>query len=182
MIDNLYQLIQLCTVVVPLTIAGIVWLNKTYYKLDTIVKYVEKLMMEFKPNGGASLKDALNRIESKIAEIDLTQKIYIDADSNIPMFQTDPQGNYRWVNKSFLELVDRPLEEVIGTGWELTVSQQDREAVREEWRQAVSDHRIFEYNYTIQDSFGREHKVKCRASGNEKSGYVGLIYLENNNA
>jgi hypothetical protein len=55
---------QLIGVVLPLL--GAIW--GFFRKMDVRITRME---MEYKPNGGSSLRDAINRIESKINNVDV---------------------------------------------------------------------------------------------------------------
>jgi len=46
--------------IVALVAGGIKWLTKHYF---------DEIKAEFKPNGGSSLKDAVNRLESDVAHL-----------------------------------------------------------------------------------------------------------------
>lgn len=71
---------------------------------------------------------------------------------NAAMWETDSSGKLIKANATFLNMVGRQLEEVIGNGWENFVHPGDRERVWEEWSAAVSRQRAFESSYRIVNS------------------------------
>lgn len=169
-INKIYAIIQISILCFPFVVAFIVWAYKLYKTLNYI-------MAELKPNSGSSLRDAINRIENKVATIDLAQKAYMDVDSPIPIFQTDFEGNLVWVNKAYLKLVSRPMNEVLGTGWELIIPQEERSRIREEWYRAIKEHRVFEYCYDLINSETENKiRIKCKAHGTHSAGYIGFLY------
>lgn len=181
-IENLNQLIQLIAVISPFVIGGAVSVYKLWKKSSDQSEAIDIIIKEFKPNSGNSLRDAINQINStvesiqdQINSIDLTQKVYIDIDSNIPIFQTDHGGRLKWVNKSFLDLVSKPIEELLGSGWQSLISQDERDIVRKEWERAMIEKRIFEYCFHIHIK-DRMTYIKCKAIGSSNGGYVGMFY------
>lgn len=150
---------------------------KAYNRLTKTYKTLEYIEKELKPNGGSSVKDTINRIESKVNYITFAQHTFWDHQTNIPMFSTDTNGCTVWVNKAMCDLLDRQVAEFLGTAWETVVLQKEREAVRNEWYRAVSEERPFEMSYTLVHSKGKEISVRCKAFGSSKTGYVGFIAL-----
>lgn len=177
LIDYLTSVIGLLSVALPIIIGGLVWLHKTYMSVRDCQRVIKELSDQFKPNGGSSLRDAINRIEHKVAQIDLTQKTYLDIDSAHPIFQTDHQGHVIWANRAYTTLVERPIEEILGTGWELIVPQNERDKIRDEWYRACAENRSFEYCFHYVNARTYDKKaIKCKSYGSDKSGYVGVIY------
>lgn len=54
-----------------------------------------------------------------------------------PLFQADAAGNYTYVNHAYLSLTGRERTDVLGAGWINVVHPDDRNRVRQLWRQAV---------------------------------------------
>lgn len=169
------QLIEIIQLIWPIILAILAWAYTVYHKIKNTAKSLDIMMKEFKPNGGGSLRDAVNRIETRLSTVDMTQKAYIDADSDVPIFQTDVHGKCTWCNKSYLKLVDRQLHEIIGSGWEIAMPQSEREHIRREWC-LVDQNKLFEYKYKFIDNSGKHMTATCKIYGDNKSGYIGFIY------
>jgi hypothetical protein len=63
-LDAWAKIAQTLGVILPLL--GTIW--GFFRKMD---KRITRMEMEYKPNGGSSLRDAINRIESKINNVDV---------------------------------------------------------------------------------------------------------------
>lgn len=181
-VENINQLLQLIVIISPFVVGGAVSTFKLWKKNADQSKDIALIVKEFKPNGGDSLRDVINKItdsvqkiQEQIHSIDLTQKVYIDIDSNVPIFQTDSHGYLKWVNKSFLDLVSRPIEELLGLGWQSLILQDERDTVRREWEVAMTEKRIFEYCFHITAKDAAVY-IKCKAIGSSTGGYVGMFY------
>lgn len=143
--------------------------------VGTLIAYLHKILHQLKPNSGGSLRDGLDRIEKKIDRVDFAQHIYFDNVPAIPMFTTDGEGRCDWANKAYIDLVDRPLQEILNNNWSIVVHQDDREKVENEWKQACAQNRNFDmvYRYSNGDVL-----VHCKAWGSQKTGYVGLVFVK----
>lgn len=148
-----------------------------------ISKTVNKVKYQVTQNGGTSLLDAINRIESSIAGLtainEATQQL-----SQSPMFRTDKDGHCVWVNTAYNLITGKPLEDLKGHGWISLIHEEDRETVRSEWELAVKDVRRFELPYkVINDRMGTTYLVKCTSYPilvkNEITGYIGVWSIIN---
>lgn len=115
-------------------------------KLDFIVE-------QFSPNGGCSLKDSLNRIESKQV-INEVMSIYFVNAIEAPMFKTDPHGACTWASKSYLKITGKSLEDTLGWGWLSVIHRADEKEMRAELTEAVRDKRAFQSKYRIVNDEG----------------------------
>jgi PAS domain-containing protein len=106
--------------------------------------------------------------------MELGQRVYLDNVEDTPMFFTNKNGDFEWVNKAYLNLVQKPLSEILGTNWACCVIQDDREKVENEWKNTADAHRNFDMTYRFLDDNGNITKVHGRAWGNS-SGYVGIV-------
>lgn len=124
-------------------------------KLDLIVE-------QFSPNGGSTLKDSLNRIESKQA-INEVMSTFMANSIDEAMFKTDSNGLCTWVSKSYLDLVGRSLDDVKDWGWTLILHPEDSARVNAEWNLAVEGKRQFESKYRIVKTNGTYLYVQGKA-------------------
>lgn len=157
----------------------IIPLIKFMYKLSKIFNQIEFIANELKPNGGSSLRDAIDHIHAELDTSIQRQKITM-MDSNTPIFETNARGECVFANNAYLDLVGRQFEEIKNNGWVVALHPEDREWVCSEWESAIEQGRIFElsgYRYITPD--GVESTVFCKAIPmiNRKgkiSGWVGF--------
>lgn len=126
---------------VIVAIAGVYrWGSKIYCK-------VARIYDELTPNGGGSIKDAINRIEAmQLAGLQLTGKAH---------WISDPEGKCTFASTKLANLMGVHPEQVMGWGWVSSVAPQFRASVKEEWIQAVKDRREFHATYAYQHSDGK---------------------------
>ena len=116
--------------------------------LAALSQQVEFVVSELKPNGGASVRDCLNRIELRQLLSDQRQWA-IFADMSMGVFETNAEGGFLRVNRKYLRITGRSLEEVKGSGWVNTIAAQDRSRVEHEWAQAIEEGREFETEFIL---------------------------------
>lgn len=146
------------------------WTRKQYLMVRTI-------LAEFKPNGGSSLRDAVNKIQSTVVIVDARQWAIV-VGLRDPMWESDATGGCVRVNRALLDLVQRNFDEMTGAGWENIICPDDKIRVWQEWRLAVERKRTFESAYCVVDRAGERFRVQAiavpfRAPNNEVVGYVG---------
>ena len=117
---------------------------------------VAEVVKELKPNGGSSLRDAVNLIVAKQRARDNTTEQY-------GVFETDKNGGCTHCNLQYLRMTGRTQEEVIGNGWVNCIYPEDRAYVREQWAEAVQDNRDFEMQYRMVNADGEPFEVIGRA-------------------
>lgn len=166
------------TVLVPLFTAA--------KKLGQIYEGMQRVQYEFKPNGGSSLRDAINRLELGLGEIRHAQQVgqerlkAIVADNANGYFETDKDGQWFWANHTALSLTKRPMCDLIGNGWINAVIEGDRADVYERYSSAIQQERDFESVVFFQSGengaipmFIRTHPLRDKS--NTISGYFGII-------
>ena len=146
-------------------------------KLTIVVNEISK---EFKRNSGKSLKDDIFSLQSEVkANTELTRKIenrlvFNENLSSTPHFQTDILGNCLGMNDAYANLIQRPKEELLGSGWILGVLEEERDEVLKEWNEAVKNKRNFEKTISLVNKNNEEYLVKCIAiRQSDSSGYLG---------
>lgn len=145
-------------------------------ELREVVKFVAN---ELRPNGGASVRDSLNRIELRQVLQEQRQKAIL-SDMSVGVFETDNEGLFIWVNRKYLRMTGRAPSEVSGTGWINTVAERDRERVWEEWTHAVQEAREFESRFLLITPEGGRKEVCVRTYKmsndlNEPLGFIGMV-------
>lgn len=139
------------TLVSGIVASAVYWGRKQYLA-------VERVLAEFQPNGGSSLRDAINKIQSTITIVDARQWAIV-AGLRDPMWESDADGNCVRTNRALLDLVQRTFDEMAGAGWENIVSVDDRARVWKEWADAVSRKRPFESVYCVVNRAGTKFRV-----------------------
>lgn len=125
-------------------------INTTIKQVNEIYPIVNKLNEDLKPNGGSSLRDAIDRIDRRVALSEQRSRYFAEHPGEIS-FETDVDGNTVWVSKGWQEVYGISGADAQGRGWISGVHPEDREAVVREWYNAVNDKRRFEMKYRVND-------------------------------
>lgn len=142
---------------------GIIPLYQYMRKLTKIFDQIDFIAEQLKPNGGGSLRDAIDQIHAEMDTSIQRQRLTM-MDNSTPMFETNKDGVCIFANNAYLELVDRRFEEIQGNGWMTALHPEDREWVTQEWLSAVEQDRIFELSgYRYLTPGGIERAVFCKA-------------------
>jgi PAS domain S-box-containing protein len=133
----------------------------------------ENILSELKPNGGKSLRDAINRLDAR-------QRAKDNMDIDVGIFETDKTGLYVHVNLQYCHMVGRSIDELRGNGWLNAIDERWRTEIFNEWNNAITGKRIFECQYDIQTTYDKKITVDARAvpvfeSNGEIVGYYGTI-------
>lgn len=148
-----------------------------------IWKGFRKIREQLVPNGGSSLRDAVDRIERGLYLLDARQISLFDL-SLTGIFIADEKGHCVYVSPSWCELTGLMPSQAMGDGWTAGVSKEDRERMFDEWSKATKRGAIFESKY-ITDT-GK--KVATRASAifhpqtKEIVGFIGKVWEEGGRA
>lgn len=160
-------------------------IHKSFTQLDVIAS-------EFRTNGGSSLRDVANRLEAGLKTVSQDIKDVredalkmearqwaIIATLKDPIFESNPDGLCVRANPSYLSLVERTMEDVVGNGWENILHPDDRVRVWSEWQDAIERQRTFESSYKIRSASGVIYQVLCVAipyfSSEDTSNPIGYI-------
>lgn len=141
---------------------------------------------ELSTNGGSSLKDAINRIELKLALQDGKHKVTLSL-LDVPIWESDENGNCLWVNRAYRRITGYDIDSVKDMGWVSIIASCDRERVSEEWESSVKDHRHFSLTYNILTPVGKVLSVDGEgypiylndSSKNTVKGYIGVLLVKN---
>jgi PAS domain S-box-containing protein len=181
LINNILLLASLITALT--VIGGALWryvvepLWRALWELKAILAFIEA---ELRPNGGSSIRDAVNRMEMGIEaankKIDLVaqrqlQRTNLDATG---LWETDSAGRFTFVNPAMARLAGAAPEDFLGLGWKTHVHPRDRAEVSASWQSAVQDERDFTFVF----AFGNEVKVRVtgrrmRGANGDVTGWIG---------
>lgn len=126
-------------------------------------KKLQSMLDQTKNNGGSTIKDQIDRIESSVASLTL----WIEAAQHLTtktFFKTDPKGNFIWTNTSLSKLLGMSLDEMKDMGWMDVIADYDYSRVRTEWEKSVETKGKFNMNFSIVNPLNEEtKKVSCKA-------------------
>lgn len=144
-----------------------------------IRRWAKRIERELLPNGGTSLRDALDRIEQGLILGQQRQRALL-ADHVCGVYETDEHGELTWVNRTYSRITGRTQEELMHGGWQLVIHPDDRERVFHEWKSCVKAGRDFEMQYRVLSPnndplnvSGKAYNLRDR-EGNPM-GYLGLL-------
>lgn len=165
---NLYLLAEASTSSVPTWIidwaqivggvtalaAILVWLWRTLTKglkklgegLDYLASISTALNKELVPNGGSSLRDAVNRMEGRQILIESRCNLIL-SEWDCGVFETDAAGKCNSVNKTYCRKSGRSRDELLGTSWIQVVAPVWRTRVLETWDLAIKQNIEFEMDF-----------------------------------
>lgn len=120
-------------------------------EIGDLIPDIEKMTKEFKPNGGKSLMDVLNRLENHLAHTD--QKIKVMASCmGIAAFETDKNGLYTFVSKQWCDTTNLSIDQALGNGWVNILLEDDREEIFKEWHSCIVQNREFHFTTKLNHS------------------------------
>jgi len=135
-------------------------------KLDEIIK-------ELKPNGGSSIKDQLNRLETAVSISQAERLLLLDT-INQGVWACDRKGNYSWVNDALRKAVGGSMADFVGNNWENVIYPEDRDIVTREWERAIDQERDFNLHYRLHN-LTTNQPVKVHAIATPARNFAGDI-------
>lgn len=142
--------------------------------ISTLKTEVSNISKELKPNGGESIKDQINQLQSSTKTILYRQRWILD-NREEPIFETDIKGNFTWANDSLIRLTDRLFKDLENNNWINALCEKTRDEVNDSWQMAIENKRNFEHEVIIVDSKNRAFAAKCVAVRQEDGKYVGKL-------
>lgn len=119
--------------------------NKSVTEFLDLIPELKRVTAEFKPNGGNSLRDVMNRMENSLNHTE--QKIRIISSSlGMAYFEANSKGEYTFVSKKWMEVTDFTFEQAVGSGWLSIVDKDMRREMKEEWLSCIDQKREFHFN------------------------------------
>lgn len=170
-------------------ILGILWkyiikprlimIKKMYDQLNQLseaLPKIQEIYSEIKPNGGASLRDAVNRIESTVNKQRLYTKTLI---KSFPggTFNADEVGGLADVNKNVCTLLGRTESELLKDNWVKWIHPEDRSAVITEWARCLDHNSDFDmdFRFVLPDRTSKKVSMVAYQVRDEYSGLHGFI-------
>ena len=128
-----------------------------------IMEQNEKILKELYSENGTSLRDAINLMHQKQTQINDRILNIMDHDKS-PIFETDHDGLFVWVNNAYSLMTGRSMQELMGYGWINGVYEPDREKVSAQWDLAVEERRTFELIFSYRHIDGHVYSAFIRAT------------------
>lgn len=160
-------------------------LYQGFAKLKTSLDILQQINEQFSPNGGSTLRDAINRIEARQLIQEQRHKM-LSMDAPFAIFETDANGNYIDVNRTYCRWVGRSLSELQGNGWVNCIAPNWQDTVMSSWNTALLQQREFTMKYRLIDTEDESIAVYGTAfplydAKKVLVGWVGIIYKVDEN-
>lgn len=141
---------------------------------NRLANNIDIIKKEITPNGGASLKDQITRIEKRQLVIDERSKAVFYNNDQI-IFEIDNQGNIQWGNKAFHKMVGN--KNVKGLDWVSLIDEPERQGFLSELSSCCDTGR--ELNFEVHTTEEKEVIMYGFPFKDEKSdvNYGFLIYI-----
>lgn len=137
-------------------------------RLEKFVRMADTIEYELKPNGGQSLRDAVDQVAGKVDGVQRGQaKLFAlhHVERHLdprPRFETDARGGCVFTNLAYQALTGYSMEELRGDRWRVVVPPEAR--TNDEWDDAVKAGRVFAMdNIELRHRDGRRICVRCDA-------------------
>jgi PAS domain S-box-containing protein len=116
--------------------------------LGTLPAKVDQLAAQFTRNGGATLRDSIERIEVLTARGEQRDRILLGL---VPygILEFDGAGICILLNRTYVRWTGRDEKEILGRGWINALHPRDRERVSREWTNALVENRNYETTFTL---------------------------------
>lgn len=146
-------------------------------RLEGYMGVLDSIAYEFKPNGGNSIRDVLNRLESYMAVSSTKIQTIMDY-HGMAAWESDATGACTWASDELLKLMQMNQAQMAGYGWLAGIRQECREAVNIEWASSITQQRSFQMEYQV--GINRSVKVlgkatQVRNARGELTGFIGTL-------
>lgn len=151
-----------------------VWLKQKFKEVNDLYQKIQVIAGEFRPNGGSTLRDAINRIETKVSLQQQTTTAIIKS-FPIGTWISDEKGRCVDVNKNLCKITGRTETELKGDNWTNWIFEKDD--VIEEWQRCITNDSNFdhEYHYVLSDRKKQKVHGVAQRLKNEKGDLVGFL-------
>jgi PAS domain S-box-containing protein len=111
-------------------------------------KLWETIAAEFRPNGGGSMKDALNRIETRQL-VDAQKARALTNDTLFGIWETDETGKCTYVNRTYQRMAGLSQDDLLGWGWINIIHEDDRAKLAQDWEQTLKQEREWHAEFRV---------------------------------
>lgn len=110
------------------------------HKISLLQAGLDEILRELKPNGGASLRDAVDASRRLSADNAAAIRAYADS-SHDGHVDVQADGQWEWVNDTFCRWLHVSGARLLGWGWVNIVQEDSRATLRAEWAAAINERR-----------------------------------------
>ena len=133
---------------------------------------LNEIRAELRPNGGSSLRDAINKIDKRTRNMEIaitTLQVSHEALTevvDVPFFRAGPTGQTVYCSSALCRLAGMSSsKEYMGANWLTFVHPDDLKMVKEGWESAIHDGRIYLGNFRIQNPYnGKSYHIHEKAT------------------
>lgn len=177
-----------------LTASNVIWVRAIKPIVDSAKSIVHLrdsvafISAQLAPNGGATLRDSIDRVERRVkvideraAVIDARHKMLLNQEQFV-YFEADREGAVTLITRVAMRWTGRATEDLAGSGWLNMIWPADRSLLAEEWEQAITERSVLECRHGVADADGRRLAVFTRAwpvlHAGEVVSWIGTIHRE----
>lgn len=136
---------------------------------------IREIQAELKPNGGTSLRDAVNEIRHMASVADVRSHLSREV-CPYAMYECAPDGKCIWVNEALCQLFGLDAEDALGYGWLQSVSDAERSTTMFLWQEAVVKDIPWSTVFTIVNQrTGAQVRCRTRATSYKMGGVI-ILY------
>lgn len=184
--ESLYYIIAAAATIFGLVykFTRVFWrgIKNEYLSIKEDRRKLNVVFQEVTCNHGSSIKDKVNALEAALRKnTELTEQIglrqgWIMEHQEIPIFETDENGLFVYVNEEFARRFGKSANLFFGNGWKNIVHPEDRERVEQHWDSSIKN------KIDSQDTFKAvtqdETIVNVRMVAKiTKKGYIGSLLI-----
>ncbi len=146
---------------------------------------VNDLCNELKPNGGSSLRDAIDRIELSLERHNL-KMLSLQDFQDLCLYECAPDGSCTYASKALCELFGLSHNDMLGNGWLGGIDEKYRIAAFHHWKECVDQKVPYNNSYIVKNRKTGDHiNVITMAkpiidSRNQISSYLGIVQVTKN--
>lgn len=155
------------------------WIKKRYDESKELYLKIQLMADEFRPNGGSTLRDAINRIEEKVT---VQEQKTLALIKSLPLgtWVSDAKGKCIDLNRSLCKITGRTESELKGDNWSNWIHSSFKDNVIEEWNRCVTGDLNFEMEYSFVKPDGKVQKVhgvayQLRDKDGKLIGFLGTL-------
>lgn len=146
---------------------------------------IKEIKAEFLPNGGSSMRDVINRLDTKASSHDAKIEMLF-TQNNYATFEADSKGKVTSVNRDWCNITNMLPHEARGDGWLQGVHQEDREKVQEEWNDSINQGREFYLTCRLGSASANDYQkvtINSKVIRDSKGKNLGLFgYFKNSSS
>lgn len=144
--------------------------------LSDMLPTVQNILQEVRPNGGSSMRDAINRIEVNQTKSIQHNRALLKC-LPIGTWETDERGRFISVNRTTCTMLGRVESELLGDNWVKWISDSDRMKVITEWQRCISGQSDFsmEFDFVLPNRLLKRVYAVAYQFKNEKGELLGFL-------